>query len=229
MKKLLLLLKPSGLSAQPSYTHPWVLHFLNNRKKVHGESVNFCQEILQKKSVEWKVVLGNNLTDPINDVDLVVAIGGDGTLLLASHLMDDKIPVLGVNSDPTRLDEVEKFSGEFDAARSMGHLCAATVENFEQVLDGILENRIAPSKLTRINISVNALDFPTYALNDILVANLCPASISRFSFRIAKENQPFLPLVNVRSSSLMVSTSIGSTAAMHSAGRFRIPILSRFL
>lgn len=83
-----------------------VFHFLNNRHKVHGESVNFCQEILRKKSVEWKAVLGNNLTEPISNVDLVVAIGGDGTLLLASHLMDDKIPVLGVNSDPTRIDEV---------------------------------------------------------------------------------------------------------------------------
>lgn len=28
---------------------------------------------------------------------------------------------------------MEKFSGEFDATRSTGHLCAATVENFEQV------------------------------------------------------------------------------------------------
>ncbi|CAL5201074.1 unnamed protein product [Lathyrus oleraceus] len=226
MKKLLLLLKPSVVSPQPSHAHPLVLHFLNNRHKVHHESINFCQEILRKKSVEWKAVLGNNLTEPINNVDLVVAIGGDGTLLLASHLMDDKIPVLGVNSDPTRIDEVEKFSGEFDAARSTGHLCAATVENFEQVLDGILENRITPSKLTRIKISVNALHLPTYALNDVLVANPCPASISRFSFRITKENQPFSPLVNGRSSGLRVSTAAGSTAAMHSAGGFPMPILS---
>ncbi|XP_058773582.1 NADH kinase [Vicia villosa] len=226
MKRLLLLLKPSVASAQPSHTHPRVLQFLNNRHKVHGESVYFCQEILRKKSVEWKAVLGNNLTEPINNVDLVVAIGGDGTLLLASHLMDDKIPVLGVNSDPTRIDEVEKFSGEFDAARSTGHLCAATVENFEQVLDGILENRITPSKLTRIKISVNALHLPTYALNDILVANPCPASISRFSFRITKENQPFSPLVSIRSSGLRVSTAAGSTAAMLSAGGFPMPILS---
>ncbi|KAL5074904.1 hypothetical protein RYX36_013888 [Vicia faba] len=213
MKKLLLLLKPYGLSAQ----------------KVHGESVNCCQEILQKKSVEWKAVLGNNLTEPINDVDLVVAISGDGNLQLASHLMDDKIPVLGVNSVPTRIDEVKKFSGEFDAARSMGHLCAAAVENFEQVLDGILENRTAPSKLTIFKISINALDLPTYALNDILVVHPFPASISRLSFRIAKENQPFSPLVNVRSSGLRVSTAVGSTAAMHSAGGFLMPILSWFL
>lgn len=28
---------------------------------------------------------------------------------------------------------MERFSSEFDATRSTGHLCAATVENFEQV------------------------------------------------------------------------------------------------
>jgi NAD+ kinase len=84
-----------------------VLDFLKNRHKVHHDSINFCQEILRKKPVEWKAVLRNNLTQPINDVDLVVTIGGDGTLLQASHLVDDKIPVLGVNSDPTRIDEVD--------------------------------------------------------------------------------------------------------------------------
>jgi NAD+ kinase len=63
-----------------------------------------------KKLVEWKAVLRNNLTQPINDVILFVTIGGDGTLLQASHLVDDKIPVLGVYSDPTRIDEVDNYA-----------------------------------------------------------------------------------------------------------------------
>lgn len=83
-----------------------ILQFLENRRKVHHDAINFCQAILQKKSIEWKAVHRNNLSQPINDVDLVVTVGGDGTLLQASHLMDDKIPVLGVNSDPTQIDEV---------------------------------------------------------------------------------------------------------------------------
>jgi len=33
---------------------------------------------------------------------------------------------------------VEQFSSEFDATRSTGHLCAATVENFEQVSLAVL-------------------------------------------------------------------------------------------
>ncbi|KAL1349926.1 hypothetical protein AAHE18_07G190000 [Arachis hypogaea] len=181
---------------------------------MHHEAVNFCQAIVKKKSVQWKAVLRNNLSEPIKDVDMVVTVGGDGTLLEASHYMDDTIPVLGVNSDPTRIDEVEKFSSEFDATRSTGHLCAATVENFEQVLDGILEGQIVPSKLTRIMTSVNAHQLSTFALNDILVAHPCPASLSRFSFR---------------SSGLRVSTAAGSTAAMHSAGGFPMHILSQDL
>ncbi|XP_061372939.1 NADH kinase isoform X2 [Gastrolobium bilobum] len=214
MKRLLLLLKPFGVYVPPSHSHPQILQFLDSRHKVHHDAINFCQAILQKKSVEWKAVMRNDLSQPINDVDLVVTIGGDGTLLQTSHFMDNKIPVLGVNSDPTRFDEVEQFSSEFDVTRSTGQLCSATVENFEQVLDGILEGQFVPSKLTRIMISVNALHLSTYALNDILVAHPCPASLSRFSFR---------------SSGLRISTAAGSTAAMLSAGGFPMPILSQDL
>ena len=79
---------------------------MDSRHKIHHDAINFCQAILQQKSVEWKAVLRNNLSQPINDVDLVVTIGVDGTLLRGRHFMDNKIPVLGVNSDPTRIDEV---------------------------------------------------------------------------------------------------------------------------
>ena len=41
--------------------------------------------------------------------DLAVVVGGDGTLLQASHFMDDSIPVVGVNSDPTQVEEVLAF------------------------------------------------------------------------------------------------------------------------
>lgn len=113
--------------------HPQILGYLENRRKVHKDAITICQDILHRKSVEWEPIFRNNLSQPIRDVDLVVTIGGDGTLLQASHLMDDSVPVLGVNSDPTQIEEVEEFSEEFDATRSTGYLCAATVKNFEQV------------------------------------------------------------------------------------------------
>lgn len=48
----------------------------------------------------------NDMSNPIHDVDLVISVGGDGTLLRASHFLNSSIPVLGVNSDPTCPDEV---------------------------------------------------------------------------------------------------------------------------
>ncbi|KAJ7981895.1 NADH kinase [Quillaja saponaria] len=234
-RRLLLLLKPLDLcptresDGLSRITNPQILHYLNSRHKVHQDAVDFCQTILRKKPVDWKPILCNDLSEPIRDVDLVVTVGGDGTLLQASHFMDDSFPVLGVNSDPTRIDEVEEFSNKFDANRSTGYLCAANVNNFEQILDGILEGRTIPSTLTRISIHVNSELLPTYALNDILVAHPCPAALSRFSFKIIRDDEPCSPLVNSRSSGLRVSTAAGSTAAMLSAGGFSMSIISQDL
>ena len=69
-------------------------------------TIKFCQNILQQKPVDWEPILRNNLSQPICNVDLVITVGGDGTLLQASHFMDDSVPVVGVNSDPTQIEEV---------------------------------------------------------------------------------------------------------------------------
>ncbi|XP_010272705.1 PREDICTED: probable NADH kinase [Nelumbo nucifera] len=234
-RRLLLLLKP--FNVYPSRykdelsrpINPQILGYLENRCKVHKDAINICQDILQRKSVDWKPILRNDLVQPIHNVDLVVTVGGDGTLLQASHFMDDSIPVLGVNSDPTQVEEVEEFSDEFDARRSTGYLCAATVKNFEQVLDEILGGHKTPAKLSRISVCVNSHLLPTYALNDILIAHPCPAAVSRFSFRIKRDDQECTPLVNCRSSGLRVSSAAGSTAAMLSAGGFPMPVASQKL
>ncbi|KAI3939587.1 hypothetical protein MKX01_038542 [Papaver californicum] len=208
--------------------YPWidifsektVLQFLNhldNRGKVHKEAVKFCQDILDRKSVDWVPVL-----------HMVITIGGDGTILHASHFVDDTIPLLGVNSDPTKDDEVEEFNSSFDASRSTGYLCAATVSNFEHVLDDILEGRKEPHELARVGVRVNNQMLSKCGLNDILISHPCPASVSRFSFKIMTCGEPISPMVNSRSSS-GVSSATGSTAAMLSAGGFQMPVSSQDL
>ncbi|KAI3755717.1 hypothetical protein L1987_55523 [Smallanthus sonchifolius] len=175
------------------------------------------------KSIDWDATFHNDLSQPNQNVDLVVTVGGDGTLLKASHLLNDSIPLLGVNSDPTQPQEVKALSNKFDATRSTGYLRAATVKNFEQILNNILEGQTTPSELSRMSIHVNSMPLSTYALNDILIADTCPASASR------KDGQPSSPLVNCRSSGMRISTATGSTAAMLSAGGFPMPILSKDL
>ncbi|GAB4846613.1 hypothetical protein Ancab_025619 [Ancistrocladus abbreviatus] len=234
-RRILLLLKPFDIfpsrksNAFSGISNAKVLHHLKNRLQVHKEAINFCQDVLQHKLVDWNPLFRHSLSEPIRNVDLVVTVGGDGTLLQASHFMDDSIPVLGVNSDPTQFEEVEEVSDDFDASRSTGYLCAATVQNFEQVVDSILENCTAPSEISRISICRNSQILPTHALNDLLIAHPCPAAVSRFSFRLRKDSNPCTSLVNCRSSGLRVCTAAGSTAAMLSAGGFAMPTLSKDL
>ncbi|TQD76986.1 hypothetical protein C1H46_037486 [Malus baccata] len=160
-RTLLLLLKPFDVypvaqsDCLSRITNPQILHYLENRRKVHKDAINFCQNILRQKPVEWKPTVRSNLSEPIRDVDLVVTVGGDGTLLQGSHFIDDSVPVLGVNSDPTQPEEV---------------------------LDNILESQANPSKLTRISIRVNSEVLPTYALNDIF--NFTSMSGSTFAIVI---------------------------------------------
>ncbi|CAA0341477.1 unnamed protein product [Arabidopsis thaliana] len=236
IRKLLLLLKPIDpypflqTEGASLIKNPQVLQYLESRCKVHKNAIKFCQEILSKKPVEWKPISRNDLSHPIRDVDMVITVGGDGTLLHASHFIDDSVPVLGVNSDPTQAHEVEELSDQFDASRSTGHLCAATVENFEQVLDDILFGRVVPAKVSRISLKLNSETLLSHALNDILIAHPCPAAVSRFSFKIKNKDGASSPkTVNCRSSGLRICTAAGSTAAMQSAGGFVMPMLSRDL
>lgn len=220
---------PDKYDDTPKCDKKSVLSYLDDRCRVHKDTIDLCQSVLQRKSLDWIAVQRNHLCQPIRDVDLVVAVGGDGTLLRASHFLDDSVPILGVNSDPTCTKEVEELSDEFDARRSTGYLCAATAGNFEQILDVTLDGSRRPLELSRISVKLNGIQLPTYALNDILVSHPCPASVSRFSFRKRNNTGENSRLINCRSSGLRVSTAAGSTAAMLSAGGFTMPLSSREL
>ncbi|KAG9148378.1 hypothetical protein Leryth_025594 [Lithospermum erythrorhizon] len=196
---------PSGLP-QPSHNPKisQVLKYLDNRRLVHKEAINFCQNVLAKKSVELESVCRTSLSHPIRDVarSEIVTIGGDAR------------------------ERVEQFNDDFDATRVLAIFVQQL--SFRQVLDGILENHATPCHVSRMSISVNSQSLSTCALNDVLIAHPCPATVSRFSFRIRRNSDPS-SLVSSRSSGLRVSTAAGSTAAMLSAGGFVMPIASRDL
>jgi NAD+ kinase len=75
---------------------------LEQRYNVHKECVNHLLELLQHHQVNFSCVNRVELDrQHLADVDLVVAVGGDGTVLSAAHFLDHgTIPLLGINSDP---------------------------------------------------------------------------------------------------------------------------------
>ncbi|XP_024394023.1 NADH kinase-like isoform X2 [Physcomitrium patens] len=220
----------SNSSHQHEYGSIQMVGNLQDRHRVHEHTVRLCKDVLSRRQahIQFEMHLRDELQSPIRDIDLVITVGGDGTLLQASHYLDSSIPVLGVNSDPTQIDEVEENLGRFDANRSSGHLCGATAENFEQMLDDILNGTMEPAEVTRIATFIDGVKIDTPALNDILIAHPSPAAISRCSFSIEKQSteELLIPVIHSRSSGLRISTATGSTAAMKSAGGTVMPLLS---
>ena len=60
--------------------------------------------------------------------DLIISVGGDGTCLSASHYINDRTPMLAINSDPTKQSEKG-----LETRRSVGALCACSKDNMKSV------------------------------------------------------------------------------------------------
>ena len=178
----------------------------------------------------------------VDGVDIIVAVGGDGTVLSCSHFVDSQTRggqggvgpvVLGVNSDPTKPHErIGACSKSSDERRSYGALCFAKADNIESVVPRVLRGELDACIQTRHRLAVTIRGSKTEtrmppALNEVLVAHPSPGAVSRFRLDKVRNDAPGLPSVdhgddeysfNVWSSGLWVSTATGSTGVMASAG-----------
>jgi NAD+ kinase len=139
--------------------------------------------------------------------DLVVTIGGDGTLLRASHRVAD-VPVLGVNSAPDS---------------SVGFFCGASAGGVLPSLEKALAGRLRSRRLCRMEVTVDGARVSSRVLNDALVCHRSPAATSRYLIELAGvvEEQ--------KSSGFWVGPAAGSTAAQRSAGGRVLPLESDLL
>ena len=177
-----------------------------------------------------------------DDVDLLISVGGDGTVLSSAHFVDSQTNtgnetprgpvILGVNSDPTRAHErLGACSRTVDERRSYGALCFASARNLEDVVPRAIRGELdaAIQRRHRLAVTIRGSLSETRmppALNDILVAHPSPAAVSRFRLDRLWNDAPNLPSTddpdefsfNVWSSGLWVSTPTGATGVMASAG-----------
>lgn len=142
-----------------------------------------------------------------SDAELVIAVGGDGTLLAASHNVDD-VPILGVNSAPSY---------------SIGFFCAATRKDFRLLLQKALAGKLRKVTLSRMAVALNGRMRSKRVLNDTLYCHDSPAATSRYILRVGKRTE------EQRSSGIWIGPPAGSTAAQRSAGGRILPLASRQL
>ena len=87
----------------------------------HSEMLGMLADELLKRKVQFQSLAREDLNSAVTDVDLVIAVGGDGTFLDASHFVQN-VPLLGVNSS---------------RSSSFGHFCLANDGNLSKILDEI--------------------------------------------------------------------------------------------
>ncbi len=133
--------------------------------------------------------------------DLVVSVGGDGTFLQAARSLANT-PILGVNSNPERSEAV--FS-------------AATIATFPWYLLRALEGKLSELRLCCLRLCLNGRQLPHRVVNDVLLANDHPATMSRYRLDISRRRE------TQKSSGLWVATAAGSGSAALAAGGQRLP------
>jgi NAD+ kinase len=174
----------------------------------HNDTVQGVRSHLKKMRLKVDFILRRGI-NRLGFVDriygLVVTVGGDGTILDASHRIKN-IPLLGVNSDPMR--SVARFSG-------------CNLDSFPGVLEGFLSGHLKPIPVPRLEFSVNGRKYPWPVLNDLLVTTLSPAGTSRYTLKVGNWIEEQM------SSGVWISTPAGSTAANLSAGGKILPATQR--
>src|SRR5262245_48886142 len=108
----------------------------------HKRAVDAARRALKSRKIafaESSIIPYNAaLKRQLASADLVVSVGGDGTLLSASHYVRDGM-VIGLNSAP---------------GDSVGRFCTANRENFAERLDAILALEWRPVELARLRGTV---------------------------------------------------------------------------
>jgi NAD+ kinase len=175
--------------------------------EAHRRTLDAVLQRLEQLGAEIRMVAKPHAHFRPRDAALVLSVGGDGTLLAASHHVGAE-PLLGVNSSPVH---------------SVGYFCAARPDNLRTMLAEALDGSLKATALTRMSVIVNDKLRSARVLNEVLFSHLIPAAVSRYilEFRGRIEEQ--------RSSGCWIGTAAGSTGALHSAGGRSMPLRSRQL
>lgn len=173
----------------------------------HVETLEETREALRELGVRG-VLRYRSDEGLVEDFDLVVTVGGDGTLLWASHRVPKGVPVLAINSAPDH---------------SVGYFCGGRKGNVREILRRALSGELRATALTRMKVAIDGEVVHRRVLNDALFCHRSPAATTRYILRHrdVEESQ--------KSSGLWIGPAAGSTAAQRSAGGRVLPPSSRRL
>ena len=140
------------------------------------------------------ILSARGVSTAFEDVDAVVAIGGDGTVLeAAAGALEDGIPVCGVK------------------VGRVGYLAEFAVDEIEDLADAIATDSFDIRRHS--TVSVATPKYSANAINDVVLEKVISQRIIEVA--VAINNRP---LATYRTDGIIVATAIGSTAYSLSAG-----------
>jgi len=173
----------------------------------HQRTLEKVHAALDAEGARVRVTLGAGQPFRASGFDLVVTVGGDGTLLRASRSVVD-VPVLAINSAPDH---------------SVGFFCGARAEQVESAIRGALAGSLRRAVLTRMQVRVGKEIVAERVLNDALFCHASPAATSRYIVQLGEIRE------EQKSSGFWIGPAAGSTAAQRSAGGKVLPLSSHAL
>ena len=155
-----------------------LLVYKKNFEGVHDESLESVKNVLNSKSSTIRVDIRAREQVRRADFigrDLVIVLGGDGTLTSISHNIDSNTPVMGVNSHPRNDDPDGSFGFYMDC----------DVETFENDLEAALSGKAIVNRLPRLQATIETTSGNKIktdpAMNDLLIANTHQYAPSKLS------------------------------------------------
>jgi len=194
--------------------------FINLRKR---EAKSVLDSFFNKiRNSDFQFSLTQSTADEITDIpsyisilpdeqvfsksELIVAFGGDGTILRTVHLINqNEIPILGVNIG------------------SLGFLAATSVENVSEQINQYFKNKSNIDRRSVLKLELSGTKQIWYAFNDFVIDK---AGFHRVIKIITKINDQLLN--SYIADGLIISTPTGSTAySLANGGPIVIPSSSK--
>jgi len=154
-----------------------------------GVEVLIGEDTARKLNVE-----GTKIED-MDDANLIICVGGDGTILRTLHFLRQSIPILGVNMG------------------GLGFLTEVQPSDVFVVLEKILAGNYEVEEEERLSVSISAKERIPFAMNEAVVITSKPGKMLHFAILINGEE-----FERLRADGVVFATPTGSTAYAMSAG-----------
>jgi NAD+ kinase len=176
-----------------------LIEYLKNRNAVVFFEKDFYESVLKISNIDIESFRCDTFKILDNSFDLLISIGGDGTILRAiTYVKDLNIPIVGINTG------------------RLGFLATIPMNKVEKALDEIFEGNYRISKRSLLAITVGegeAVFDLNFALNEITVSRKNTTSMISVETWLDDEY-----LTSYWADGLIVSTPTGSTGYSLSCG-----------